>query len=127
MLRRRSIRMRIIVLVLVPVVALIGLYAVALSLTLSRFLSLNEAADIHSELTNPVTNVQLQLSKERGLALRYLADPTHARLLQMLSQEAKTDAAISGYLGVARKTDPSAGVGERRASEKWAADLGTLP
>lgn len=126
MLRRRSIRMRIIVLVLVPVVALIGLYAVTLSLTLSSFLSLHQSADIHNELTNPVTNVQLQLSKERGLALRYLADPTHARLLQMLSQEVKTDGAVSGYLGVAKKTGPSAGVGERRASEKWAADLGTL-
>src|SRR5215469_4241340 len=98
MLRRRSIRTRIIVLVLVPVVALIGLYAVALSLTLSSFLSLHQSADIHNELTNPVTNVQLQLSKERGLALRYLADPIHARLLQMLSQEAKTDGAVGGYL-----------------------------
>ena len=126
MLRRRSIRMRIIVLVLVPVVALIGLYAVALSLALSNFVSLNQAADIHSELTGPVTNVQQQLSKERGFALQYLADPTHYRLGLLLGQEPKTDAAVNRYLGTARKTDPNAGVGEQRASEKWAAELGTL-
>lgn len=126
MLRRRSIRMRMLVLVLVPVVALIGLYAVALSLTLSNFLSLNQAAEIHSELTNPITNVQQQLTKERGLALQYLADPTHFRLALLLGQEPKTDAAVNGYLGAARRTDPSAGIGEQRASKKWAADLGTL-
>jgi len=43
MLRRRSIRMRIIVLVLVPVIALIGLYAVALALTLNSFLTVDQA------------------------------------------------------------------------------------
>src|SRR5215469_15155400 len=98
MLRRRSIRMRIIVLVLVPVIALIALYAVALSLTLSSFISLSHSADVRNEVTNPVTDVQLQLSAERGFALQYLADPTHARLLALLTQEPKTDAAVNGFL-----------------------------
>jgi anti-sigma regulatory factor (Ser/Thr protein kinase) len=126
MLRRRSMRMRIIVLVLVPVVALIGLYAVALSLTLSSFLSLKQAADVRNEVTTPVTNVQLQLSTERGLALQYLADPTHAGLLRMLSQEPATDATIRTYLDTATKTGQSSGAGEQRASQRWATELGSL-
>ena len=126
MLRRRSIRMRIIVLVLVPVVALMGLYAVALSLTLSSFLSLKASADIRNEVTNPITNVQLQLSAERGLALQYLANPTHPQLSKLLSQEPKTDAAVSGYLNAAVKTNPSAGPAERQASQRWAGQLATL-
>src|SRR5215469_539317 len=116
MLRRRSIRMRIIVLVLVPVVALIGLYAVSLSLTLSSFLSLKTAADIRNEVANPITNVQLQLSMERGLALRYLANPTHPKLIRLLSQEPKTDGAIGAYLNAAARTNPNATTAERQAS-----------
>lgn len=126
MLRRRSIRTRIVVLVLVPVVALIGLYAVALTLTLSSYLSLEQAANVRSQVTNPVADVQLQLSSERGLALQYLADPTHPRLLRLLMQESKTDAAVSGYLSAARKTDGAAGADEQRAARQWAAELGTL-
>jgi hypothetical protein len=83
MLRRRSIRTRITVLVLVPVIALICLYVVALSLTLSSYLSLLRAASVRNAVTNPITNVQLQLSTERGLALQYLADPSHTRLLSV--------------------------------------------
>jgi len=126
MLRRRSIRLRIVVLVLVPVVALIGLYAVALSLTLSNFLSLKQAANVRNQVANPAAFVQLQLSKERGLALRYLANPTYSRLLLLLGQEPATDAAIRGYLDAAAKADRAAGLGELRASQKWAAELSTL-
>src|SRR5215469_2426297 len=126
MLRRRSIRMRIIVLVLVPVVALMGLYAVALSLTLSSFLSLKAADDIRNEVTNPITNVQLQLSAERALALQYLANPSRPKLNILLSQEPRTDAAVSGYLNAAARTNPSAGLAEREASQRWAEQLATL-
>src|SRR5215469_9535538 len=127
MLSRRSIRMRIIVLVLVPVIALIGLYAVALTLTLSSYLALSRSANVRNEVTGPVTNVQVQLSAERELALRYLANPTHARLVGLLTQEPKTDAAVNGFLDVAGKAHSQAAPGEQRAIEKWAADLATLP
>src|SRR5215469_12262364 len=126
MLRRRSIRTRIIVLVLVPVIALIGLYAVALSLTLSSFLSIKQAADVRNQVTSPVTNVQLQLRVERALALQYLANPTHPRLITLLSQEPKTDAAISAYVNAAARTNQNAGPAERHASQRWTGELTTL-
>ncbi len=89
MLRRRSVRMRIVVLVLVPVVALIGLYGVVLSLTLGSLFSFQQGSRVGNEVTTPVSNVQLQVSVERALALQYLADPTHARLAKLLGQEPK--------------------------------------
>jgi hypothetical protein len=46
MLRRRSIRLRIIVLVLVPVVTLLGLYTEVLNLTVSNLLTLRQQAAI---------------------------------------------------------------------------------
>ena len=127
MLRRRSIRMRIIVLVLVPVVALIALYAVALSLTVSSFLALKQAADVRNQVTNPVTNVQLELSDERALALQYLANPTRVKLSALLAQEPKTDAAIRSYLNSTSRTNQNAEPGERHASHRWAGQLANLP
>src|SRR5260370_34056228 len=126
MLRGRSTRMRFIVLVLVPVIALIGLSAAALALTLNSFLTVDQAVSVRNAVTNPVTAAQLQLSAERGLALEYLADPSHVRLLKLLGQEPTTDEAINGYLGAATRTRPNASPGEFRASRKWVAELATL-
>src|ERR1700757_5488789 len=103
MLRRRSIRLRIVVLVLVPVIALIGLYAEVLNLSLGKVLTLRQEASIRQLVTVPVTNVQRQLADERGLALRYLASPGHTDLKHLLGQEKKTDAAISKF-GAAVRT-----------------------
>ena len=79
MLRRRSIRLRIIVLVLVPVVTLLGLYAEILNLTVNNLLTLRQEAAIRQLVALPVSDVQNQLGKERTLALEYLARPGNAR------------------------------------------------
>jgi signal transduction histidine kinase len=126
MLRRRSIRMRIIVLVLVPVVALIALYGVALSLTLSSYLSLLQAGSVRGSVSGPVTSLQSELTAERGLALGYLANPTHARLNILLEQEQDTDSAEGTYLSAAAGTQNQASAGERRATRTWASDLAKL-
>ena len=60
MLRRRSIRLRIIVLVLVPVAGLIGLYAEVLNLTLGKVLTLRQEASIRELVALPVADVQRQ-------------------------------------------------------------------
>jgi hypothetical protein len=97
MLRRRSIRLRIIVLVLVPVVGLIGLYAEVLNLTLGKVLTLRQEASIRELVALPVADVQRQLGNERGLALQYLARPGHGDLRVLLNQGTKTDAAIRRF------------------------------
>jgi signal transduction histidine kinase len=115
MLRRRSVRFRIIVLVLVPVIALIGLYATVLALTLGSVSSLRAAASVRDQVTKPLTNAQLALSSERALALEYLANPTHARLLAYLGQEPVTDADMRRFNAAAAAAEPKSTEGEVRA------------
>src|ERR1700747_1332764 len=98
MLRRRSIRLRIVVLVLVPAAALLGLYAEVLNLTLSHLLTLRQEAAIRQAVTLPVVNVQSQLFRERTLAAQYLADPGMG-FAQLQTQEHNTDVAIDRFRG----------------------------
>src|SRR5262245_14956861 len=127
MLRRRSIRLRIIVLVLVPVIGLIGLYAEVLHLTLGKVLTLRQQAAIRELVALPVTDVQRQLADERGLALQYLATPGHSDLKLLLGQEQKTDAAISRF-GAAVRTalNSSPARKEKQAFLSWQANLKKL-
>jgi len=115
MLRRRSVRFRIIVLVLVPVIALIGLYATVLALTLGSVSSLRSAASVRDQVTKPLSNAQLQLSAERAFALQYLANPSHRRLLAYLGQEPTTDAAIRRLNAAAAEVAQRSTTGEARA------------
>jgi anti-sigma regulatory factor (Ser/Thr protein kinase) len=126
MLRRRSVRMRIIVLVLVPVIALLGLYALMLTLTTGTFASLRQAETVRSDVTQPVTTIQLQLSRERQAALLYLADPTRTRLSVLLGREAKTDAAIQTFTTLTSTVLARAAAGERQAIMTWSTQLGAL-
>ncbi len=126
MLRRRSVRLRIVVLVLVPVIALIGLYGLLLSLSVSSLISLRNAETVRGDVASPVTNVQLQLSREREVALEYLAKPTRYWLGQLLSQESRSDSAIGAYDNVTVAVLARGTAGERLAVKAWSAQLGTL-
>jgi hypothetical protein len=124
MLRRRSIRLRIIVLVLVPVLGLLGLYAEVLNLTVSKVLTLRQEAAIRQRVALPVDDVQRQLANERGFALRYLARPGHGDLKLLLGQENKTDAALRRFgeaVQIALNSGPARK--ERRAFLSWQARL----
>ncbi|HEX7994166.1 MAG TPA: nitrate- and nitrite sensing domain-containing protein, partial [Streptosporangiaceae bacterium] len=124
MLRRRSIRLRIIVLVLVPVIGLIGLYAEVLNLTVGKVLTLRQEASIRELVALPVANVQRQLGTERGLALQYLARPGHEDLRALLRQKTRTDAAIRRFgTAVDRALDSGPVAKERRAFLSWQASL----
>jgi anti-sigma regulatory factor (Ser/Thr protein kinase) len=126
MLRRRSVRLRIVVLVLVPVIALIGLYGLLVTLSLNSYVSLREAETVRGDITTPVTNIQLQVSRERMVALAYLANPTRYRLSQLLTQEGKSDGAIRKYDDVTAAALAKGVAAERLAIRTWSAELGTL-
>jgi signal transduction histidine kinase len=98
MLRRRSIRVRILVLVLAPVVALVGLYAVVLDVTLGQYLTLRHASSARKAITQPVLKLQHELVAERGLALEYLVNHDRSRTLPLLlAQEGRTDTAAHEF------------------------------
>ena len=124
MLRRRSIRLRIIVLVLVPVVGLLGLYAEVLSLTVGKVLTLRQEASIRDLVALPVADVQKQLANERGDALQYLARPGRGDLRLLLKQGDRTDKAIIEFSAAVQRALASGPVPkERNAFLAWQAQL----
>ncbi len=127
MLRRRSIRLRITVLVVVPVLALLGLYALVLNLTLGNLLTLKQEASIRQLVALPVASIQTQLGHERTLALQYVARPSHANLDALLGQEHKTDGAITSYRDAVQTALRSGPVPkERQAFLAWQTALGKI-
>ena len=116
MLRRRSIRSRIIVLVLVPVVALLGLYAEVLNLSLGSLLTLKREAAIRQLVALPVAHVQTQLAGERTLALRFLASPDKPDLEKLLLQEHRTDRTIDQFATAVHTALRSGPVPKERAA-----------
>ncbi len=124
MLRRRSIRLRIIVLVLVPAVGLLGLYAEVLSLTVAKVLNLRQEASIRELVALPVADLQKQLAAERGDALQYLARPGSGDKKLLLRQETKTDKAITKFDTAMRRALARGPVQkERSAFLSWQAQL----
>jgi methyl-accepting chemotaxis protein len=127
MLRRRSIRLRIVVLVLVPMVALLGLYAELLNLTLGHLLTLRQEASIRQLVSLPVTNVQNQLAKERTLALQYLASPSVGNLGLLAAQESNTNSSIDRFRTAVKAALGSGPVPrERNAFLSWQAHLSKM-
>ncbi len=128
MLRRRSIRLRILVLVIVPVLALVGLYAAILGLTLGNLASLNQTAKVRREITVPIVNVQIQLAKERQLMLAELVKPGPDRLAALLAQENGTSRAIRQYHIAARAAlAHGATPRERQVIAEWNTQLASVP
>src|SRR5215468_10523985 len=127
MLRRRSIRLRIIVLVLVPVIGLLGLYAEVLNLTVGKVLTLRQEASIRELVAVPVQNVQRQLARERGFALQYLARPGHGDLTLLIKQGHRTNNAIATFHAAAQKALARGPVPkEQKAFLSWFAQLKTV-
>jgi hypothetical protein len=95
-LRHRSIRLRVGILIVVPVLCLIALYGFAASITLGNALTQAHAKSLRDELLQPLTTFQTQLDKERHLAVLSLASPGSTQMAYGLSlQETGTQQALS--------------------------------
>jgi signal transduction histidine kinase len=91
-LRLRSIRQRIFLLTLVPVLSLIALYVFATFLTARGAVTLSEATTIKNVTGVPTGAFLSQIDAERPLAIVYLSSPTGANLASLQVQQSKTDA-----------------------------------
>jgi signal transduction histidine kinase len=94
--RLRSVRTRILLLVLVPVLSLIGIYAFAVGITAKDAVSLARANTVKSTLGNPAGAFLAQVGIERMLAIVYMSAPSGANLAKLELQETKTNAATAG-------------------------------
>src|SRR6476646_8735943 len=89
-LRLRSIRQKIVLLVLVPVLSLTGLYVFASSLTAKNAINLSRTNTLKNATALPAGNFVSALEAERVLALVYLSRPTGANLAALENAENKT-------------------------------------
>ena len=94
-LRHRSIRLRVGVLITVPVLCLLALYGFVVSITLGSAVSQKHATTLRNDVANPVAAFQQQVAQERGYALLSLADPTKTEVASKLGvQESATQHAL---------------------------------
>ena len=92
-LHRRSIRLRTFLIVVIPILSLIGLYAFAVSITASDAINLARSKTVKDTIGLPTGQLEAQIDAERLLAVLYLASPTPPDLAALGAQETKTSSA----------------------------------
>src|SRR5215469_3113444 len=86
----RSVRARILLLVLIPVLSLLGLCLFITGVIGKDALNLARARALESTTSEPVNNFLAQLDTERVFALTYLSAPAPPNLAKLRAQEAAT-------------------------------------
>jgi signal transduction histidine kinase len=129
-LRHRSIRLRVGILIVVPVLCLIGLYGFAASITLGSALTQSHAKTLTNDLLTPVGTFQAALAQERHLAVLSLADPTSTQFASEVGmQENNTRKALDALKAAIQspQVTGNSSAGEQSAIKGFLAAANTLP
>src|SRR5215469_14478378 len=129
-LRHRSIRLRVGILIVVPVLCLIGLYGFAASITLGSALTQAHTKTLRNDLLTPVSNFQAALAQERHLALLSLASPSSTQFAAEVGmQENTTRKAMDALVAAveAPAVSDNATAGEHQAIKNLLSVAATLP
>ena len=97
--RRWSIRLRIFLLVALPILSLIVLYAFAATTTTSDAINLSRTKTLKDTIGTPTVNLEAQVEAERLLAVIYLGAPVAPNMAALHAQERKTEQAQAGFDG----------------------------
>ncbi|HUK68420.1 MAG TPA: nitrate- and nitrite sensing domain-containing protein [Streptosporangiaceae bacterium] len=103
-LRRRSVLLRVALLVLVPLVFLVGLFSYTVTTSVNGALTLIRSKVMMDDLGQPVASLQQALTRERAQTTVYYARPTAAVLAALQRQQTITDHAVAS---VTAATDSS--------------------
>jgi len=127
-LRHTSIRRRVFLLVLVPLVATIGIYGYAVADQFSTAVGLANAGKVSGATIDPVRQAAEALVAERDAAVLYLVIPNSQDMAALQKQEAVTDAATRVVKGVSSSGPVVANATalEKSAAAKFVGDLSTL-
>jgi len=128
-LRRRSVLLRVALLVMVPLVLLVGLFAFTVTASVSGALTLTRSRDVMDDLGPPVAALQRALSRERALLVVYGAHPTPAAQAALQQQETATSRAVASFTTAAGTGSVmrSASAGAEKAVDALEASLAGLP
>ncbi|MBB4895303.1 signal transduction histidine kinase [Streptomyces olivoverticillatus] len=126
--RGKSIRRKIVALLLVPLVSLTALWAFATVITGKQAIELLSVADVLRKLGYPTEDMARALEKERRQALVYLADPGRAgALADLRARQRTTDKMVAVFRSRAdadARSDMSPAAKDRfRAIEKSLDDI----
>ncbi len=127
--RMRSVRKRILLLALVPLLSLFGLYVFATSITARNAINLARADTLKNATGQPTGTFEGQLQAERLLAMLYLAAPTpenQARLAGIEQVTGRQATALRSTL-MSGATMNNASAPQARAIDTLLADIKTLP
>jgi CHASE3 domain sensor protein len=128
-LRRTSIRVRVFLLVLIPLLALIGVYSFAVAGQLGTAVGLSNAGKVAGATITPTAKVLVALNSERSLAVGYLGTGSGSLMTEYQAQATATDKAlrvlddISGSGPVTANASPL----EKEAAAGFLAAARTLP
>jgi len=126
-LRSLSIRLRILLLVAIPILSLIGVYAFAATTTASDAINLSRSRTLKDTIGTPTGNVEAAIGLERQLAVAYLAAPIPSNLATLRAQETKTQAAEDAFSAAAASTTGNASTGEKQAVARLIKVFAGLP
>ncbi|WP_330456319.1 nitrate- and nitrite sensing domain-containing protein [Streptomyces sp. NBC_00820] len=131
-MRPRTVRAKVVCLLMVPVVSLLALWAYATVTTAQDVARLRQSQRVDAELRTPVAAAVTALQTERAAAVRYATDPGPARGDDLESLADRTDRAVAelrlgGDHTVADSQElPAAVAGRLEAFVAGAAHLRTL-
>lgn len=94
-IRPRTVRAKIICLLMVPVVSLLALWAYATVTTAQDVARLRQLQLVDSEIRAPVTTAVTALQAERAAAVRYATDPSAGRGEELKKRAQDTDKAVT--------------------------------
>ncbi|WP_327351571.1 sensor histidine kinase [Streptomyces sp. NBC_01304] len=94
--RPRTVRAKIVCLLMVPVVSLLALWAYATVTTAQDVARLRQLQRVDEDVRGPVATAVAALQAERGAAVRYAAQPGAARGDELEKQAKATDKAVAG-------------------------------
>ncbi len=100
-LRRRSVLLRVALLVLVPLILLVGSFAYTVTTSLNSALTLIRSKVVMDNLRLPVATLQQALSQERAQVILYYIRPTPAARAALQGRQAVTDRAVRSFMTAA--------------------------
>jgi signal transduction histidine kinase len=127
--RMRSVRKRILLLALVPLLSLFGLYVLTTSITARNAINLARADTLKNATGQPTGTFEGMIQAERLLAALYLAAPTpenQAKLTAVEQQVGREAAALRGAL-MSGATMNNASAPQARAIDTLLAAMKSLP
>ena len=128
-LRRRSVLLRVALLVLVPLLFLIGLFTYTVTTSVSSALTLIRSKVMLDDLGPPVAGLQQALTRERAQVIVYDSRPTPAAQAALAAQQRATNRAVAAVTAATDSSSvrQSASAGGTKAIAALRASLAGLP